>query len=91
MPLPLVPLALGLGGAALAGWAAVRRAAPARIDQRVEDALDDLPEGLATRRATDDRGQSNASARLVRRITLPGGRQLEIDAGLIARIRLKRL
>lgn len=95
MPLPLVPLALGLGGAALAGWAAVRRSAPARIDQRAEDALDELPEGLATRRPTDDRGrhggQSNASARLVRRITLPGGRRLELDAGLIARIRLKRL
>jgi len=91
MALPLVPIVLGIGGAALAGWAAVRRSAPARIDQRVEDALDELPEGLATRRPTDDREQSNASARLVRRITLPGGRRIEIDAGLIARLRIRRL
>lgn len=91
MPLPLVPIAIGLGSAALAGWAAVRRSAPARIDQRAEDALDELPEGLATARPSDDREQTNASARLVRRITLPGGRRLEIDAGLIARFRIKRL
>lgn len=91
MPLPLVPIALGLGGAALAGWAAVRRAAPARIDQRAEDALDAMPEGLAARRATDDRGQSNATWRLRRQITLPGGRRFEIDTALLARIRLKRM
>jgi len=90
MPLPLVPIALGLSGAALAGWAAVRRSAPARIDQRGEDALDDLPEGLATRRPADHRPQANASARLVRRITLPGGRSYDIDAGLIARLRITR-
>lgn len=91
MALPLVPIALGLGGVALAGWTAVRRSAPARIDQRTEDALDQLPEGLATRRPTDDRDQTNASARLVRRITLPGGRCIEIDAGMIARLRIRRL
>lgn len=91
MALPLVPIAIGLGGAALAGWTAFRRSQPARIDQRCEDALDQLPEGLATRRPDDRSGQSNASARLVRRITLPGGRVVEIDAGLIARLRIRRL
>ena len=91
MPLPLVPLALGLGGAALAGWAAARRAAPARIDQRAEDALDEMPEGLATRRATDDRGQSNATWRLKRTLTLPGGRRYEIDTALLARFRMTKV
>ena len=91
MALPLVPIALGLSGAALAGWAALRRSAPARIDQRCEDALDQIPEGLATRRPEDRPEQSNASARLIRRVTLPGGRVVEIDAGLIARLRIRRL
>jgi hypothetical protein len=91
MPLPLVPIALGVGTAALAGWAALRRAQPARIDQRIEDALDALPEGLATRLPADDRDQTNATARLRRRITLPGGRSYEIDAGLLARLRITRL
>jgi hypothetical protein len=90
MALPLVPIVLGISGAALAGWAAVRRSTPARIDQRAEDALDDLPEGLATRKPGDHREQTNATARMVRRITLPGGRRIEIDAGLIARLRIKR-
>ncbi len=91
MALPLVPIVLGVGGAALAGWAAMRNRVPARIDQRAEDSLDDLPEGLATRRPTDHRPQANATARVVRRVYLPGGRTLEIDAGLIARLRITRL
>lgn len=91
MPLPLVPIALGLGGAVLGAWAAVRRSPPARIDQRAEDALDDVPEGLATRRATDDRGQSNATLRLARTITLPGGRRYRLDTALLARIRLTKV
>lgn len=91
MPLPLVPVALGLGGAALAGWAALRRIRPARIDQRAEDALDDLPEGLAARRTTDDRGQSNLTARLVRRLHLPDGRAWELDAALMLLLRLKKV
>lgn len=91
MPLPLIPVALGLGTAALAGWAAVRRAAPARIDQRVEDALDELPEGLATRRATDDRAQINATWRLRRSVMLPDGRRYALDTALLARFRLTRV
>jgi hypothetical protein len=91
MPLPLVPLAIGVGTAALAGWAALRRVPPARIDQRAEDALDELPDGLATRRPLDDRPQTNATARLRRRITLPGGRSYDIDAGFLARLRITRL
>lgn len=87
---------MGVGTAALAGWAAWRRTQPARIDQRVEDALDELPDGLATRHPLDDRtsdtqAQSNATARLRRRITLPGGRTYDIDAGLLARLRITRL
>ena len=94
MPLPLVPVvALKLGSAALAVWAAQRalRASvgPGRTDQRAEDALDDLPEGM-TVHAPRDRDQRNSTARLRRRIRL-GGAEWELDAGLIARFRLKKV
>lgn len=97
MPLPLAPLlpiALRLGAVATAGYAASRwlraRTQVGRTDQRVEDAFDDLGEGLAVHRPADraeDR-QTNAAARVVRVIRI-GGRTWEIDAGLMARFRLR--
>ncbi|EEW26511.1 hypothetical protein [Rhodobacter ferrooxidans] len=101
MPLPLaplVPLALRLGAVATAGWA-LRRAVKAtrfsgRTDQRAEDALDDLGEGLALHRPADrgDEGdsQTNAGVRLRRTIRW-GKRGVEIDAGVLARLRIKKL
>jgi hypothetical protein len=94
MPLPLVPLAgvaLKYGGIAFATWLVTRRVQPARIDQRAEDALDDLPEGLAARRPAD-RGQANLTWRFRRIIRLPGdGRSFEVDAGLLGRLRARRV
>ncbi|WP_225030075.1 hypothetical protein [Xinfangfangia pollutisoli] len=97
MPLPLAPLlpiALRLGAVAVAGLAAgrwvARRSHPGRTDQRAEDALDDLGEGVAFHRPADraeDR-QANAGARL-RRVIRFRGRIWELDAGLMARVRLK--
>lgn len=95
MPLPLAPLAgLAVKGAAVALAAlAARRALmnatqPGRTDQRAEDALDDLTEGLSVHRPRD-RDQHNAGLRLRRRVHL-GARSWDIDAGLIARISMRR-
>jgi hypothetical protein len=99
MPLPLAPLlpiALRLGAVTAAGLAArawVNRSSfPGRTDQRAEDALDGLGEGLSIHRPADraegEATQTNGTARLVRVIRL-GNRTWELDAGLIARIRLR--
>lgn len=96
MPLPLaplLPLALRVGAVAATGLAASRwlrsRSFPGRTDQRAEDALDDLGEGLSLHRPADraDAQQANASLR-VKRVIRFGGKTYEFDAGLLARVRL---
>lgn len=97
MPLPLaplIPLAVRLGPVATTTLAVARWVRsgthPGRTDQRAEDALDDLGEGVSLHRPTDraeDR-QTNATAR-VRRVIHFRGRAYEIDAGLMARFRLR--
>jgi hypothetical protein len=98
MPLPLAPLlpfALRLGLVATTTYAVTRwvraRTLVGRTDQRAEDALDDLGEGLAVHSPTDraEDGQTNASAR-VRRVIRFRGKTYELDAGLIARLRLRQ-
>jgi hypothetical protein len=98
MPLPLaplLPLALRLGMVATTGLALVRfvraRSFPGRTDQRAEDAFDDLGEGVSLHRPADraEDGQTNATARL-RRVIRFGGRTIEIDAGFMARFRIRR-
>ena len=97
MPLPLAPLvpfALRLGVFAVAGYAARRvitaRTHPGRTDIRAEDALDDLGEGLAVHRPGDlpDLRQTNTTARLRRTIRFRG-KTYDLDAGLIARFRIR--
>lgn len=101
MPLPLVPLiplAVRLGLVATTTFAVTRwvRSAtyPGRTDQRAEDAMDELGEGITLHRPADrasdhpgDR-QTNAAARL-RRVIRFRGRTYEVDAGLMARLRLR--
>lgn len=101
MPLPLaplIPLALRLGVVASTTWAVTRwvrsAAHPGRTDQRAEDALDELGEGLTVHRPADravdspeDR-QTNATAR-VRRVVRFRGKAYEVDASLMARLRLR--
>ncbi len=97
MPLPLAPLipfAVRLGLVATTTFALTRLVRsvshPGRTDQRAEDALDDLGEGLSLHRPADraeDR-QTNATARL-RRVVRFRGRSYEVDAGLMARLRLR--
>lgn len=100
MPLPLaplLPLALRLGAVATTTYALSRwvraRTHPGRTDQRAEDALDDLGEGLATHQPPDRSGdgvsQTSTTGRLVRVIHL-GGRRFEVDAAFIARFRVRK-
>lgn len=98
----ILPIALRLGAVVATAVATVKlgRALAAhshagRIDQRAEDALDDLPDGLALARAktmgdAEENRQTNAAARLRRTIRL-GGKRLEIDAAGLARLRIKRI
>lgn len=94
LPLALIPLAVRLGLVATTTFALTRLVQsathPGRTDQRAEDALDDLGEGLSLHRPADraeDR-QTNATARL-RRVIRFRGRSYEVDAGLMARVRLR--
>ncbi|MGB8813914.1 MAG: hypothetical protein WCC57_12080 [Paracoccaceae bacterium] len=100
MPLPLAPLipfALRLGAVAAAGWAVKRVVGHSlqtgRTDQRAEDALDDLNEGIALHRPADRNtetdSQTNAAARMKRTLRW-GARGIEIDAGLLARFRIRK-
>jgi hypothetical protein len=99
MPLPIAaaipPIALwalraGLAGAAI--WA-VRRAAtpaPGRTDQRAEEALDDLGEGLAAHAPADRDGQRNAALRW-RRVIGWKDAAVEVDLAAMARLRIRRM
>lgn len=93
MPLPLAPIAifaLRAGAVAAVAWAAKRALTPnpGRTDQRAEDALDDLGEGLSAHVPVDREGQRNAALR-VRRIVGWGKRRVELDLGLMARLRVR--
>ena len=101
MPLPLaplVPIVLRLGAVAAAGFALrrvmARNTLAGRTDQRVEDALDDLGDGLAVHspadRASGGDSQTNTAARLRRTIRW-GARGVEIDAAFLARLRVRRV
>jgi hypothetical protein len=100
MPLPLaplLPLAVRLGVVSAATLAARRwirlQSFPGRTDQRAEDALDDLGEGLSLHHPPDRNGvgesQTNGTARMVRVIRLRG-RTYRIDAAVLARFRVRR-
>lgn len=92
MPLPLHPvaaLALRTGMLAVAVWALRRGIDRGRTDQRAEDALDDLDEGMALHRPADREGQTNAGARFRRRLHWGDG-GIEVDASMLARVRLRK-
>lgn len=100
MPLPLaalVPVALRLGLITVAGYAMKRlvdaRTHTGRTDQRMEDALDDLGEGVAVHRPSDraEPGltQTNTAARLRRTLRF-GSSRIDVDAAVVARLRIRR-
>ncbi|PQO22516.1 hypothetical protein C2I36_12515 [Rhodobacteraceae bacterium WD3A24] len=93
MAFPLAPvagIALRYGVVALAAYGVARRVGPARVDQRVEDAFDEVPEGIGASRAPD-RGQVNAAGRMRRVIRLGrNGPGVEIDLAGLGRLRMRR-
>lgn len=94
MALPLAPIAVvaaKYGAVALAGYALARQVQTGRTDQRAEDALDELHEGVSAHRPRD-REQVNAAARMRRVIRLGvNGPGVEIDASVLGRIRMRRV
>jgi hypothetical protein len=92
MALPLAPIAsiaLRYGAVALTAYAIARVAERGHRDQRAEDAMDDLPEGVRLRR---DAEQVSGAGRFVRTIRVGhGGPGVEIDATAITRIRFRRV
>ncbi|OIP82418.1 MAG: hypothetical protein AUK37_09070 [Rhodobacterales bacterium CG2_30_65_12] len=92
MPLPLAPItviALRYGTVALASFALARSVERGRRDQRAEDALDEVPEGITARREPE---QMNATGRLKRVIRLgSGGPGVEIDASALGRLRFRKV
>lgn len=92
MPLPLAPItaiALRYGTVALATYALARTMERGRRDQRVEDACDDLPEGLTARR---DGEQVNATGRFKRVVRLGArGPGIEVDATALGRVRFRKI
>lgn len=91
MALPIAPIAavaVRYGGVALAAYAVARRVEKGRRDQRAEDALDEINEGLTMRRDGSDVGATGRFRRVIR--LGANGPGLEIDATSIWRIRIKR-
>ena len=95
---PLIPIALRIGAVAAAGLALRRvlrgKIHPGRSDQRAEDALDALDEGIALHQPRDRAGpggsQTNAGLRW-HRVIRWGSTALEVDASLISRFRVRRV
>jgi len=92
MPLPIAPiagLALRYGAVAVATYAVARRVERGRYDQRAQDALDELDEGVTLRRDGD---QVDATVRF-RRVIRVGqdGPGVEVDITGLTRIKLRRV
>lgn len=95
MPFPLAPvagLALRYGAVALAAYALARRMPRGRTDQRAEDALDELPEGVSAQRPTDSPGQVNIQARFRRILRLGDtGPGIDFEASAFGRLRMRKV
>ena len=94
MALPLAPIAgvaLRYGVVALTAYVLTRQVGRGRVDQRAEDALDELPEGVSAHRP-HDRDQVNTAARFRRVIRMgPHGPGVEVDASMFGRLRFRRV
>lgn len=92
MPLPLAPIAgiaLRYGIVAIATYAVTRRIEGGFFDQRGEDAMNDVNEGISLRR---DTGQLNGTGRFKRVIRLGSdGPGVEIDLTALGRVRFRRV
>lgn len=97
MPVPLGPItvfALRTGVVAAAIWAIREGFSQGRTDQRAEEALDETDEGVALHRpqdrAVEGTSQTNAAARF-RRTLRWGNSGVEVDAAMLARVRIRKL
>jgi len=92
MALPLAPIAgiaLRYSIVAVATYVVTRRVERGFYDQRAEDALDDVNEGLSLRRDAD---QLNGTGRFRRVIRLgAAGPGVEIDVTTLGRVRLRKV
>ena len=92
MALPLAPVAgvaLRYGAVALATYAVARKINAGRRDQRAEDALDEVEEGVTLRRDGEDTGATGRFRRVIR--LGQSGPGVELDITSITRIRVRRL
>ena len=86
MALPIIPIALAVGVVALA-----RNVSVSAVDQRIEDRLDDVSEGLSAHRDRDGK-QLNAAYRWKRVVRFgKSGPGVEIDASALGRLRFSRV
>jgi hypothetical protein len=86
MALPVIPIALAAGVIALA-----RNVSVSPVDQRVEDRLDDVTEGLSAHRDRN-RTQVNAAYRWTRVVRFgKSGPGIKIDASALARLKFARV
>ena len=94
MALPLAPIAgvaLRYGAVALATYVVTRGIHRGHIDQRAEDAMDEVAEGLSAHRPTD-RDQVNGAARFRRVIRVGNsGPGVEIDITALGRMKFRRI
>ena len=86
MALPIVPIALAAGTVMLA-----RRIKISAVDQRVDDRLDEVAEGVCFHR-NPWHTQVNSAMRYKRRLRFGAeGPGFEIDLSALSRLRLKRI
>ncbi|MBV1867639.1 MAG: hypothetical protein KUG69_07005 [Marinosulfonomonas sp.] len=92
MPLPLAPvagIALRYGAIAFAAYTVARKIERGHFDQRADEAMDDVNEGLTVRR---EKEQLNTTARYRRAIRFGAdGPGVEIDITALDRIRLRKI
>lgn len=102
MPLPIAAIApialrygLRYGTVALAAWAVARATRKGARDQKAEDALDRMPEGVTARRDGSPGGtdsQANAGLRLRRVFRRKAdGPGVEIDLAALGRFRIRKV
>ncbi len=92
MPLPLAPIAgiaIRYGAVAVATYAVTRRVQRGHYDQRAQDAMDDVNEGLSVRREGDQLNSTGRYRRIVRLGT--NGPGVEIDVTALGRVRIRKV
>jgi len=92
MALPLAPIAgiaVRYGVVAVATYFVARRIERGHFDQRGEEAMDDVNEGISLRRESK---QINGTGRFKRRIRLgKSGPGVDFDVTALGRIRIRRI